>query len=74
MKDFRSSTIYYYNETILWQEGYNLPAIFLPKRRDAKTRTGNKHTMKGVSKMKGLEIAVIIISCGMKLLEIMDED
>lgn len=30
--------------------------------------------MKGVSKMKGLEIAVIIISCGMKLLEIMDED
>lgn len=47
MKDFRYSITYYYNEPIHKQEGKTLPAIFLAKRRDAKTRTGNKHNEGG---------------------------
>lgn len=31
------------------------------------------NTMKGVSTMKGLEIAVIIIGCGIKILEVLEE-
>lgn len=58
--------------------------FFTPKRRDAGNQkqdshrnTGNhknsKLTWKGVDIMKGLEIAIIIIGCGMKILEVLEE-
>lgn len=33
----------------------------------------NQHTMEEVDTMKGLEIAVIIIGCGIKILEVLEE-
>lgn len=78
------SITYYNNESENEQEGQNLPAIFMPKRRDARKqkqdrhgKTGNhkysKPTHKEVNVMKGLEIAVIIIGCGIKILEVLEE-
>ena len=35
--------------------------------------TANQLTKEGVNAMKGLEIAVIIIGCGIKILEVLEE-
>lgn len=80
MEESGSSVTYYYNEPMTGREDKNLPAIFTPKRRDAGNQkqgshrnTANQHTKEGVDAMKGLEIAVIIIGCGIKILEVLEE-
>ena len=59
--------------------------FFTPKRRDAGNKKQDSHRNTGnhknskpsnrkeVNAMKGLEIAVIIIGCGMKILEDLEE-
>ncbi len=79
------SITYYNNEPMPGREVKNLPAIFTPKRRDAGNKKQDSHrnaenhknskpsNRKEVNAMKGLEIAVIIIGCGMKILEVLEE-
>lgn len=58
--------------------------FFMPKRRDARNQKQDSHRNTGnhknkpthrkeVDTMKGLEIAIIIIGCGMKILEVLEE-
>ena len=42
MTEFKDKVTYYYNEPIPGREDKNLPAIFMPKRRDAKNRTATE--------------------------------